>query len=71
MYMQLGFCPMFSSKDCSNFMHFPSTQFQLFDAALMFPSCALQELEHEASPLTFTDVKEPALTLPMAAVQWM
>ena len=25
--------------------------------------CALQELEHESSPLTFTDMKEPALTL--------
>lgn len=38
------------------------------DAALMFPSCTLQDLEHEASPLTFTHMKEPALTLLMAVV---
>lgn len=52
-------------------MHYlPLTQFQfLVDAALMFCSCALQELEHEASPLTFTDMKEPALALPVAAIQ--
>lgn len=42
------------------------TQFQFFfvDVAVTFPSCAPQEMAHEASPLTFTEMKEPALTLP-------
>lgn len=46
------------------------TRFQfLVDAALIFPSFTLQEEEHEAFPLTFTDMEEEVLTLSAAMVQ--